>query len=104
MKIPQPSNQYSIETDSSINTGLLKMKKNSGLFQGLEIGQVTLSLKDYYAEPKNHTISKSVRCFINISKADYLLIAIKPYNQHNLIINDLYELEVHLFNKYIIEY
>lgn len=27
-------------------------------------------------------------------------IIVKPYNGHNLIIDDIYELEVHLFNKY----
>lgn len=81
----------------------MKIENDSGLFRGLKSGQVRLNLLDYYAEPNNDTIPNSISSFVSISKADYMSIVVKPYNRHNLIINGLYELEVHLFNKYIIK-
>lgn len=99
VKIQLPSNQYSIETDSSTNSDLLTTENDSGLFRSLKSGQVMLNLIDQYAESINDTISKSISSFISICKAEYLSIVVKPYNQQHLIINDLYELEVHLFNK-----
>lgn len=80
----------------------MKIENDSGLFQGLKIGQVRLNLVDHHTESKNDTIPKSISSFVSISKADYLSIIVKPYNRRNLIINELYELEVHLFNKYSI--
>lgn len=103
VKIHLPSNQYAIETDSLKNANLLKIENDSGLFQGLAEGQVRLNLIDYHAESKNDSTSKSISSFISISKADYLSIIVQPFNRHNLIINNLYELEVHLFNKYVLE-
>lgn len=100
MKIELPSNQYSIETDSSTNIGLLNGENNSGLFRSLKSGLVRLNLIDNHAEAKNDTIPKSISSFITISKADYLSIVVKFHNRHNLIIDGLYELEVHLFNRY----
>jgi len=84
------------------NSGLLKIENDSGLFQGLKSGHVRLNLIDNLAESKIDTIPKSISSFISISKAEYLSIYIKPYNRRNLIINDLYELEAHIFNKYSI--
>lgn len=78
----------------------MKIENDSGLFRGLKTGQVRLNLIDYHAESKNDTIPKSISSFVSISKLDYLSILVKPYNHHNFIIGDLYELEVHLFNKY----
>jgi len=80
----------------------LKNENDSGLFQGLKIGQVKLNLIDHHAESKNDTIPKLISSVISISKVDYLSIVVKPNNRHNLIVNSLYELEVHLFNKYSI--
>lgn len=99
-KIQLPSNQYAIEADPSTDSSLLKIENDSGLFQGLDIGQVRLNLVDYHAESKNDTIPKSISSFVSISKVDYLSIVVKPYNRHNLIVDGVYELEVHLFNKY----
>lgn len=99
MKVQLPSTQYSIETDKSSNSGLLKIENDSGLFRGLKSGQVRLNLIDNHAESKNDTIPKSISSFVSISNADSLSIVVKPYNRRNLIINGLYELEVHLFNK-----
>lgn len=78
----------------------MKIENDSGLFQGLKTGQVRLNLIDFHSETKNDTIPKSISSFISISKADYLSIVVKPCNGHNLIVDNLYELEVHLFNKY----
>lgn len=100
MKIQLPSNQYSIKKDASTDAALIKIENDSGLFRGLKIGQVRLNLIDYHAQFKNDVIPKLISSFISISKADRLSIVVKPYNQHNLIINGIYELEVHLFNKY----
>lgn len=102
MKIQLPSHQYSIETDSSTDASLLKIENDSGLFQGLNSGQVRLNLIDYHAQFKNDTIPKLISSFISISKANHLSIVVKPYKRHNLIINSVYEFEVHLFNKYSI--
>lgn len=102
MKIQLPSNQYSIETDSSTDASLIKIENDSGLFQGLKSGQVRLNLIDYHAQSKNDTIPKLISTFISISEANHLSIVVKPYNRRNLINNGLYELEVHLFNKYSI--
>lgn len=100
VKIQLPSTQYSIETDKSSNSGLLKIENDSGLFRGLKSGQVRLNLIDNHAESKNDTIPKSISSFVSISNADHLSIVVKPYNRRNLIINGLYELEVHLFNNH----
>lgn len=102
MKIQLPSSQYYIETDPSTNSDLLTIENDSGLFKGIKSGQVRLNLIDNHAESKNDTIPKSISSFVSIAKADYLSIVVKPYNRHNLIIDNLYELEVHLFNKYSI--
>lgn len=88
--------------DPSSNIDSLKIENDSGLFRGLKSGQIRLNLIDFNAESKNDTIPKSISSFISVSKIDYLSIIVKPYNRHNLIVNGLYELEVHLFNKYSI--
>uniref|UniRef100_A0A2S2NUW2 Nuclear pore membrane glycoprotein n=2 Tax=Schizaphis graminum TaxID=13262 RepID=A0A2S2NUW2_SCHGA len=100
VKIQLPSSEYFIETDKSTTSGLLKIENDSGLFRGLKNGQVRLNLIDKQAESKNDTISKSISSFVSISNADYLSIVVKPYNRRNLIINGIYELEVHLFNNH----
>ncbi|VVC36046.1 Invasin/intimin cell-adhesion fragments,Bacterial Ig-like, group 2 [Cinara cedri] len=100
VKIKLPSNQYSIEMDPSSTIDSLKIENDSGLFRGLKSGQIRLNLIDYHAESKNDTIPKSISSFISVSKIDYLSIIVKPCNRHNLIINGLYELEVHLFNNH----
>lgn len=102
MKIELPSNQYHIETDPLTNDGLLKVEDDFGLFKGVRSGQVRLNLIDNHAESKNDTIPKSISSFVTISEVDYLSIVVKPYNRHNLIVDGVYELEVHLFNKYTI--
>lgn len=100
VKIQLPSSQYAIETDKSSNSDLLKIENDSGLFRGLKSGQVRLNLIDNHAESKSDTIPKSISSFVSISNADHLSIVVKPYNRRNLIINGLYELEVHLFNNH----
>lgn len=100
--IKLPSNQYSFETDPSSSTNSLQVENDSGLFRGLRSGLTRLNLIDYHAESKNDTIPKSISSFISVSEIDYLSIVVRPYNRHNLIISCLYELEVHLFNKYSI--
>lgn len=100
VKIQLPSNQYSIETDKSTTSGLLKIENDSGLFRALKSGQVRLNLIDNHAESRNDTIPKSISSFVSISNADYLSIVVKPYNRRNLIINGIYELEVHIFNSH----
>lgn len=102
VKIELPSNQYRIETDPITNDGLLKVENEFGLFKGVKNGQVRLNLKDNHAETKNDSISKSISSFVTISEAESLSVVVKPYNQHNLIAGGVYELEVHLFNKYSI--
>lgn len=101
VKIHLPSNQYAIETDTFKNADLLQIENDSGLFRGLAEGQVRLNLIDYHAESKNDSVPKSISSFISISKVYYLSIIVKPFNRHNLIINNIYELEVRLFNKYV---
>lgn len=104
MKILLPSNQYSIEKDPFTETDLLQAENDSGLFKGMQVGPARLNLLDRHAESKSDTVPKSISSFISVAKADYLSIVVKLNNQKNLIVNEIYELEVHLFNKYNILY
>lgn len=83
-------NLFSIEIDQSSSTNLLNIENNSGLFRGLNSGQIRLNIIDFHAESKYDTITKSISNFISVSKIDHFSIVVKPCNLHNLIISSLY--------------
>ncbi|XP_050442398.1 nuclear pore membrane glycoprotein 210-like [Adelges cooleyi] len=99
VQIKLPSKQFSVEFDTMTDSlDVLIAENDSGLFRGLKPGQVRLNLNDNHIEAKNDTLPKAISSFVNVCKAKYLSIVIKPHNRQTLIIDNVYELEVYLFN------